>query len=250
MTEENSLAAAAAAPAEKPPSKPLLSWQTATAIATASVGVGAVLLHAIGSIRHNVFLAQFGMDADLFPKSTDWLVLYGFYGVFNRASWGVTFLKEHWYWLPVVWVALGLYLFLLNTPIGEGEPGPITLWLKSKGAWAKRLILSLLMSSIAVWVSVVALLAFGWPPSSLVSSAKRLNWLRLKWRKEDYAKGCKNSKSKCVVLRKVDQTLASGYVLDSSVTHITIFDPEGRQARSLEREGTEIFRKTEANSND
>jgi hypothetical protein len=46
----------------------LLSWQTAAAIATASVGVGAVLLHAIGSIRHNVFLAQFGMDADLFPS--------------------------------------------------------------------------------------------------------------------------------------------------------------------------------------
>jgi hypothetical protein len=61
MTEENSLAAPAAAPAAEPPSKPLLSWQTA--IATASVGAGAVLLHAIGSIRHNVFLAQFGMDA-------------------------------------------------------------------------------------------------------------------------------------------------------------------------------------------
>jgi len=61
MTEENSLAAPAAAPAAEPPSKPLLSWQTATAIATASVGVGAVLLHAIGSIRHNVFLAQLSL---------------------------------------------------------------------------------------------------------------------------------------------------------------------------------------------
>jgi len=97
MTEESSLAANAAAPAAEPPSKPLLSWRTATAIATASVGVGAVLLLAIGSIRHNVFLAQIGMDADLFPKSTDWLMLYGFYGVFNRASWGVTSLKEHCY---------------------------------------------------------------------------------------------------------------------------------------------------------
>jgi hypothetical protein len=79
MTEENSLAAPLR-PAAEPPSKPRLSWQTATAIATASIGVGAVLLHAIGSIRHNVFLAQFGVDADLFPKSADWLMLYGFYG--------------------------------------------------------------------------------------------------------------------------------------------------------------------------
>lgn len=194
MTEENSLAAPAATPAAEPPSKPLLSWQTATAIATASVGVGAVLLHAIGSIRHNVFLAQFGMDADLFPKSADWLMLYGFYGVFNRASWSVTFLKERWYWLPVVWVALGLYLFMLNTPIGEGEPGPITLWLKSKGAWAKRFIMSLLMSSITVWVIVVALLVV-WLATIFISVVGQTAGLaKPEMTKEDYAQGCNKSR--------------------------------------------------------
>jgi len=148
MTEENTLAA----PAAVLPSKPLLSWQTATAFTTASVGLGVVLLHAIGSIRHNVFLAQFGMDADLLPNSADWLMLYGFYGAFNRANWGVAFLKEHWYWLPVVGIALGLYLFvlnLLNTFIGEGEPGPFMLWLRSEGTWAKRLIPNRIRSSIA-----------------------------------------------------------------------------------------------------
>ena len=241
MTEENSLAAPAAAPAAEPPSKPLLSWQTATAIATASVGVGAVLLHAIGSIRHNVFLAQFGMDADLFPKSTDWLMLYGFYGVFNRASWGVTFLKEHWYWLPVVWVALGLYLFLLKTPIGEGEPGPITLWLRSKGAWVKRLILSLLMSSVAVSISVVVLLVVWLATIFIGVVGETAGLATAEMAKEDYAKGCEKSKSKCVVLRKGDQTVASGYMLDSSVSHIAIFDPKEREARSLTREGTELI---------
>ena len=240
MTEENSLAAPAAAPAAEPPSKPLLSWQTATAIATASVGVGAVLLHAIGSIRHNVFLAQFGMDADLFPKSTDWLMLYGFYGVFNRANWGVTFLKEHWYWLPVVWVALGLYLFLLKTPIGEGEPGPITLWLRSKGAWVKRLILSLLMSSVAVSISVVALLVVWLATIFIGVVGETAGLATAEMAKEDYAQGCEKSKSKCVDLRKGDQTVARCYVLDSSVSHIAIFDPEKRAARSLTRDGTEL----------
>ena len=62
MTEENSLAAPAADPAAEPPSKPLQSWKTATAIATASVGVGAVLLHAIGSIRN--LSASDGMQAE------------------------------------------------------------------------------------------------------------------------------------------------------------------------------------------
>lgn len=250
MTEENTLAAHAAAPAAEPPSKPLLSWQTATAIATASVGVGAVLLHAIGSIRHNVFLAQFGMDADLFPKSADWLMLYGFYGVFNRANWGVTFLREHWYWLLVVWVALGLYLFLLNTPIGEGEPGPVTLWLKSKGAWAKRLTLSLLMSSIAVLVSVVALLVVWLATIFIGVVGETAGLATAEMTKADYAKGCEKSNSKCVVLRKGDQIVASGYVLDSSVGHIAIFDPEGGEARSLTREGTEVIWKTRATSND
>lgn len=149
MTEENSLAAPAAAPAAEPPSKPLLSWQTATAIATASVGVGAVLLHAIGSIRHNVFLAQFGMDADLFPKSADWLMLYGFYGVLDRANWGVLFLKGYWYWVPVAWIAFGLYFStpsFLSTPADESKRGPLTLWIRRRSAWVKRLILSLLVS--------------------------------------------------------------------------------------------------------
>lgn len=202
MTEENSLAAPAADPAAEPPSKPLLSWQTAAAIATASVGVGAVLLHAIGSIRHNVFLAQFGMDADLFPKSADWLMLYGFYGVFNRANWGLIFLRQHWYWLPVVWIALGLYLFVLKTPVGEGEPGPITLWLKRKGAWAKRLILSLILSWLAVWVSVFALLVVWMATVFIGIVGEAAGLATAQSAKEDYAKGCEKSKSKCVVLKK------------------------------------------------
>ena len=250
MTEENTLAAPAAAPAAEPPSKPLLSWQTATAIATASVGVGAVLLHAIGSIRHNVFLAQFGMDADLFPKSADWLMLYGFYGVFNRANWGLIFLRQHWYWLPVVWIALGLYLFVLKTPVGEGEPGPFTLWLKRKGAWAKRLLLSLILSWLAVWVSIVALLLVWLATVFIGVVGETAGLATAEMAKEDYAKGCEKSKSKCVVLLKGGQTVASGYVLDSSVSHIAIFDPEERDARSLPREGTEVIWKTRATSND
>jgi len=250
MTEENSLAAPAAAPAAEPPSKPLLSWQTAAAIATASVGVGAVLLHAIGSIRHNVFLAQFGMDADLFPKSADWLMLYGFYGVFNRANWGLIFLRQHWYWLAVVWIALGLYLFVLKTPVGEGEPGPITLWLKRKGAWAKRLILSLILSWLAVWVSVFALLVVWMATVFIGIVGEAAGLATAQSAKEDYAKGCEKSKSKCVVLKKGDLPIASGYVLDSSVNHIAILDPKEREVRSLTREGTEVIWKTRADVSD
>lgn len=246
MTEETLTAASDAAPAAEPPSKPLLSWQTATAIATASVGVGAVLLHAIGSIRHNVFLAQFGMDADLFPKSADWLMLYGFYGVFNRANWGLIFLNQHWYWLPVVWIALGLYIFLLKTPIGEGEPRPIALWLMRKGAWAKRLILSFIFSCLVIWVSVVALLVV-WLATVFIGFVGQTAGLATaEIAKEDYAKGCDKSKSKCVVLQKGDQPIASGYVVDSSVSHIAIFDPKDRKVRSLAREGTEVIWKLRA----
>lgn len=138
----------------------------------------------------------------------------------------------------------------MKTPVGEGEPGPFTLWLKRKGAWAKRLLLSLILSWLAVWVSIVALLLVWLATVFIGVVGETAGLATAEIAKEDYAKGCEKSNSKCVVLRKGDQIVTSGYVLDSSVSHLAIFDPKERQVRSLARDGTEVISQTRVNPND
>lgn len=46
-------------------------------LSTAIVAAGTVTLHLIGDVRHRFYLKYWGIDASLFPKTTDWILING-----------------------------------------------------------------------------------------------------------------------------------------------------------------------------
>jgi hypothetical protein len=59
-------------------------------------------------------------------------------------------------------------------------------------------------------------------------------------REAAFKKGCKASKQRCIELRRDGVVVATGYHLDSSVTHVAIFDVAINKARAVSREGVEV----------
>ena len=57
----------------------------------------------------------------------------------------------------------------------------------------------------------------------------------------DFKKGCENSKQPCIELRKGGEVLGSGFVLDSSSSHIAIFDALLQRARIIPRDAVELI---------
>jgi len=105
-------------------------------------------------------------------------------------------------------MARELYFFVLKMPVGEGEPGLITLWLKRKGAWANRLILRIKLSWLDVWVSVVALLLVWLATDFICILGKTAGLTTAKMAKEDDAKGYRLSKPSRMVIQKGYQIIA------------------------------------------
>ena len=56
----------------------------------------------------------------------------------------------------------------------------------------------------------------------------------------DFKKGCVQSKVQCIELRRDGNAVATGYLLDSSNTHIANFDTAVKRARALPRDGLEL----------
>lgn len=197
-----------------------------------------MVLHTVGSIRHNNYLAAWGLDADLFPKSLDWMLIHGFYGVFNRLSWLFSFAWNNLGRFLLAVAALVAYFFLLSTPGPEGDG--LRRWLQASKAWVRRLIkvalftfigsMSALLAMLLIYLAIVLLGALG--ESAGLAGAEQS--------KLEFRKGCAASKPRCVTLLRDDKPIAHGYLLDSSPEHIALFDVDLKQARAIPRDGLEL----------
>lgn len=93
---------------------------------TALVAITSVLLHLMGEELHRAYLHHWHLDVGLFPKSTDWLLIYGFYGAMVVLAEAVSLVVGHLLWVPLVVVGLALYIGLLLTPLAL--PAAIARW--------------------------------------------------------------------------------------------------------------------------
>ena len=71
---------------------------------TLFVAVATVVLHLMGEELHRAYLHHWHMDAGLFPKTTDWLLIYGYHGSTYVISEALVLAWQHVAWLPVVLV--------------------------------------------------------------------------------------------------------------------------------------------------
>jgi len=218
-------------------SKPRLSLVSSLSLLTAVAASGGVTLHLMGDATHSTYLGHWGLDAGLFPKATDWILITGYSTAFDRGIAILRLMGANALWALVTLLVLSLYFALLQSPGLGTRKQPA--WLARQSARVRRFIRSAFSAMLfvcALFLLLATLLMFAAVPVVLGASTGRAAVER---EMKDYAKGCDRAISICVQLKKGNDTVGTGFILDSSPTHIAIFDVVQQRARSLSREGIE-----------
>lgn len=218
---------------------PKLSWPIAVSLATAAVAAATIALHLIGDIRHRNYLRFWGLDSGLFPKSTDWLLINGYYAAVDRFVVVLTAMATNLHWMLAFAIALAAYAWILTLPV-LSLPEQAPAWLRRQSVGSRRFIRYLLNSGLFVSMVPLALLlliAFMVIPALFGEFSGKAT---AENEAAEFRKGCQQSKRPCIELRKDGQAVATGFVLDSSSSHIAIFDVQMQRTRVLERSQLEL----------
>lgn len=221
--------------------RPQCSWAGMLATSTFFAGAATVLLHLMGVVIHRTYLAAWGVSSNQFPKSTDWLLTNGYYGIWN----GVALLFSTMLESPIATICtvafIVFYIWLFFT-----SWDPISYLIKRMTGLQKlphRLRQLLLWSSAVAMATVfllcataVLVLLWGVPAQAgrIVGNAI------IEQDVKDFSKGCATSKRPCIEILKTGELLGRGYILDGSPTHLAYFDIEYHRARVVPLDGLEI----------
>ena len=199
-------------------------------------------VHLTGKTIHETYLGNFGIDPNLFPRSLDDIATLGQMGLIDR--------------LTVIFVALmktleakglwflfagSFFIFLilwsnrrlpkknsLNKNISQ-----LVWWVKAAG---KSVGLIVLMTSGIVYGYVCLLMLLLMP----VAMGQSVGFERYKHDAEIFNRGCQATTRHCVELFESNKLIAEGFVIDSSPTHIALYDVKRKQSRAMERAKTEL----------
>ncbi|NIM40232.1 MAG: hypothetical protein GTN84_03270 [Hydrogenophaga sp.] len=224
-----------------PPRTPRWTWQAVLAFATAFTGASAVLLHLIGNAFHEAYFSQWGIDTGPFPKSSDWLVTMGYYGISNALATAALAMLEHWYVVMLSGIGLAFYLWLLFSPWNPFDSlGKWSTLMPSLPKWARK---SLLVATVGALMSVLSLpiifllvIFIGIPAEIGRGIGEGVAQREAK----DFEKGCEASKRKCIRLLRDGSPVGEGYLLESSQTHIAFLDVSMQRVRIVPREDLEL----------
>lgn len=203
--------------------------------------VAAILLHLIGSAIHQAHLSQWGIDAGQFPKSTDWLVIQGYYGIWNGLGLAFLALLKNAHWVTLAAIGFALYLAFLSIPWtpfdGHFKPSDWTLKVPD---WVRA---SLVFSTVSVLIAVALLpltlflfLFTGIPAIVGKEIGKEVAVQQYL----DFNKGCDASTEPCILLLKKGEANIKGHLIDSSPSHIAILDTQLKLVRVIARESFEL----------
>lgn len=213
-------------------------------VLTALAGTAAVTLHLIGIIRHQTYLTHWGIDVGLFPKTTDWLLTNGFHGLLDETVTLLSVVLSNLAWVAVAFWAVSAYIKLLEWTEAHTPPldrGSLSPFARKLAAVVDQMRLPALATA-AVVVSLAVFLMLMLIPAALGEwSAKAA----IRRATPEYLKGCAASKYPCVSVMDNDRVVMTGYLLDSSPSHLAIFDAATQRGRSINR-GTLEVRSTRA----
>lgn len=218
-----------------------LNWSKLLSAATVLVATSTVVLHVIGATRHQNYLNFWGINHGLFPKTTDWTLINGYYGVFDRFVAILSATLSNLHWVVIVSIILGIYIFLLLTPIGGPAKKPA--WFDRLSPSWQRLFRQVMLTAICVLISPIALLVvttFIAIPAAFGETAGKSAAER---EASEYKKGCELANFPCVELSKDGSIIATGFVLEINPSHIAIFDEKLQRARVLPMENVAITSK-------
>ena len=230
-------------PPEEPESQHRLirpTWLGVLSFLTALVGVGTVTLHVVGVASHRAYLQFWGIDAGVFPKSTDLVLINGYYGLVNQSALAFLGILANFGWWAAAAVGVALYLFVLLSPWNAGS-GAVAKWLAGRAAWVQRLaryLAGTFLVAVSIPVVLIAWTAVMIVPDAVGAASGKAHAER---EAAEFTKGCEKSKQPCVELKKGGESLGSGFVLDGSPSYIAIFDAQLKRARVIPREAVELI---------
>jgi hypothetical protein len=218
-----------------------------TKIIAATGVVGGVILHFLGHVSHNRYLTLWGIDPGQFPKSIDWIGINGYYTLFDRITSIFSALAETWKTLALLWLGISgfvLYLYILQRLSKKEPPEQIKAWfLRYCPTWLHPPLLSVVIGGVFTFFipSVLLVTAMFLAVPDLLGESRGEAAYKADFSK--FQKGCENPKpgNICFDLRKDGQAIARGFLIDSSETHIALFDVNQQRARVIERNGTELI---------
>ena len=200
-----------------------------------------MILHLLGLVVHQTYLAAWNISSAPFPKSTDWLLLNGYYGVWSGLAMLFSTLLKNF-----LWIAIGATLLLLYFRLLFSSWNPFTFvseklsWLQHCPAWLKRIGLwvsaGTLMAALLIPLTLVLFFLIGMPAQFGNTIGKEIFERHFK----DFSKGCEASKGSCIQVLKNGDSIGTGYLLDSSSTHFAYYDTQLKRARVIPMEGLEI----------
>lgn len=224
---------------QQPVERLVLQWPAMLRVLTVFIAIGTVALHLIGAVRHRQYLHLWGVDAGLFPKATDWILINGYYGVVDRFAAILKTISSNFLWLAVATLLIGVYVFVLQTPIPEA-PGKVTVWILKRPKWQQRLVRCLILTALGVAMMPLTLVlltalmvipaALGESGGAAVAASQRA----------ELTQGCEQARVACVELKKDGTVIAKGFVLDTSASYIAIFDTELQRSRVIPLEKMEL----------
>jgi len=216
------------------------AWATLLSILTVLVAVGTVTLHVVGAASHRAYMQYWGIDAGVFPKTTDLVLINGYASLVNQSASAFSLIVANIRWWTAGAVGLAIYLFFVLSPWDAGA-GKVSNWLSQRPQWIQRLVRYLIAAlalaavvpvALIVWTLVMAF------PDALGQANGKQHAEREAF---EYVKGCEKSKYPCVELKRGHESLGSGFILDGSPAFVAIFDSQRQRARVIPREGIEMI---------
>ena len=215
-------------------------WATLLSILTVLVAVGTVALHVVGAASHRSYMQYWGIDAGVFPKTTDLVLINGYASLVNQSASAFLLIVVNFRWWTAGAVGFAIYLFLVLSP-WDGGTGKVRNWLSQRPQWVQRLTrylaTTLALAAFIPVVLVVWTLLMAFPDALGQANGKQ----HAEREASEYLKGCEKSKYSCVELKRGQESLGSGFVLDGSPAFIAIFDSQRQRARVVPREGVEMI---------
>lgn len=216
-----------------------ISWPVLAGVLSALSAIAAAVLHFVGMVAHRSYMSYWGLDADLFPKANDWILMNGYYSIFNRSVAALSAIYGQLLLFLLMAFLVGLYVSFLLSPSDFGANRLFKLVEKlpaSVRGFVRRalvvflitLVLPLVLLAFTTFLAIPALV--GETAGTATGEQHSL----------EFKKGCSKSRQKCIELRRSGSVFATGYVIDSSTAHIAVFDVSLDRARSLPRDGVEI----------
>lgn len=219
------------------------SWSPLAKVLAALGAVGGLLLHLIGHIGHLSYIAEWGLDPGIFPKPLDEIMVLGYIAIMERSVSILSLLGDQIWRILGIWMVITGYVYVVWRLEKSARREKATKILErlperfvdlSKSALGSALVLAVIPAGlylVAVTTVIPAALGDSYGRSSAQKEYRR------------FVEGCTNTSggSHCFEVMKDGKRIAHGFLIDSSTTHIALFDVDTKRARAIVREGTEVI---------